>query len=183
LYHIIGCPSIENFKAILRQNVIKNCPVTIEDVNIAERIFGPDIGTLKGKSTRKKPTPVKSDLIEIPLELKQLHQDLTFCMDILFINGMPMLTGIDRTIRFRVLIALDSRSESEICRGIDSIFRLYSKAGFKITRIHCDQEFRGMIDKVSDDLDIEMNYATKGEHVPEAERNNRTIQERIRMSA
>jgi hypothetical protein len=58
LYHIIGCPSIENFKAILRQNIIKNCPVTIEDVNIAERIFGPDIGTLKGKSTREKTTPV-----------------------------------------------------------------------------------------------------------------------------
>jgi hypothetical protein len=134
LYHIIECPSIENFKAILRQNIIKTCPVTIEDVNVAERIFGPDIGTLKGKSTRKKPTPVKSDLIEIPRELKQLHQDLTFCMDIMFINGMRMLTGIDRSIRFRALTALDSRSESDIYRCIDAIFRLYSKAGLKITR-------------------------------------------------
>jgi hypothetical protein len=39
-----------------------------------------------------------------------------------------------------------------------------------------------MMDKVSDDLDIEMNYATAGEHVPEMERNNRTIQERIRAT-
>jgi hypothetical protein len=45
LYHIIGCPTVENFKFILRQNIIKNCPVTIEDVTIAEKIFGPDIGT------------------------------------------------------------------------------------------------------------------------------------------
>jgi hypothetical protein len=103
LYHILGCPTVENFKAILRQNIIKNCPVTIEDVAIAEKIFGPDIGSLKGKSTRSKPTPVKTDLIEIPPELKQQHRDLTFCMDVMFINGMPMLTGIDRSIRFRAL--------------------------------------------------------------------------------
>jgi hypothetical protein len=37
-----------------------------------------------------------------------------------------------------------------------------------------------MMGKVSEAFNIEMNYATAREHVPEAERNNRTIQERIR---
>jgi len=32
---------------------------------------------------------------------------------------------------------------------------------------------------VADELSVEMNYTTTDEHVPEAERNNRTIQERI----
>ena len=54
LYHKIGCPTVENFKHILCTNIIKNCPVTIEDVNIAEKIYGPDIGMLKGKTTRQK---------------------------------------------------------------------------------------------------------------------------------
>jgi hypothetical protein len=53
LHHTLGCPTVEIFKHILRQNVIKNCPVTIADASTAERIFGPDIGTLKGKRTRK----------------------------------------------------------------------------------------------------------------------------------
>jgi hypothetical protein len=58
LYHVMGCPGAENFKNLLRQNIIMNCPVTVDHVNIAEKIFGPDIGSLKGKTTRKKPTPV-----------------------------------------------------------------------------------------------------------------------------
>jgi hypothetical protein len=73
LYHIVGCPTVENFKHLLRQNIIKNCPVTANDVNIAEKIFGGDIGTLKGKSTRNRPTPVKDDLVEIPPELLERH--------------------------------------------------------------------------------------------------------------
>jgi hypothetical protein len=37
-----------------------------------------------------------------------------------------------------------------------------------------------MMDQISDDLDIEMNYTTTVDHVPEAERNNCTLKERIR---
>ena len=39
LYHAVGCPTIENFKHIIRQNIIKNCPVTTKDIDI----FGLDI--------------------------------------------------------------------------------------------------------------------------------------------
>eukprot|EP00980_Cylindrotheca_fusiformis_P017734 scaffold5572_cov69-Cylindrotheca_fusiformis.AAC.1 len=37
------------------------------------------------------------------------------------------------------------------------------------------------MDEVQDELDVEMNYANPGDHVPEAERNNRTIKERVRV--
>jgi hypothetical protein len=36
-------------------NSIKNNPVTTEDIEIAEKIFGPDIPSLKGKTTCRKP--------------------------------------------------------------------------------------------------------------------------------
>jgi hypothetical protein len=31
-----------------------NCPITIEDINIAEEIYGKDVPSLKGKITRSK---------------------------------------------------------------------------------------------------------------------------------
>ncbi len=48
-------PSINDMKAIIRMNTIKNNPFTTEDIDIAKKIFGPDISSLKGKTTRHKP--------------------------------------------------------------------------------------------------------------------------------
>ena len=80
-------PTVENFKVLLRMNTIQNCPVTIEDVKIAEHIFGPDMLSLKGKSTRRKPKPVRKDLdlVEIPAEITEKHHDIELCMDTMFI--------------------------------------------------------------------------------------------------
>jgi hypothetical protein len=39
-----------------------------------------------------------------------------------------------------------------------------------------------MMERVNDDLDVNMNFTNAQDHVPEAERNNRTIKERIRAA-
>ena len=33
---MLGAPTLANMKAALRQNLLRNCPVTTEDVNLAE---------------------------------------------------------------------------------------------------------------------------------------------------
>ena len=84
-------------------------------------------------------------------------------------NRMPMLTSIDQTIRFRLLVPLKSRTLEELYRGIDVILRNYNKAGFTIDTIHCDGEFKELMDRVKDKLGINLNYTAKHEHVSEAE--------------
>ena len=155
--------------------------MTTEDINNAERIWGADIGALKGKTTRAATAKVFEDIVEIPPELKR-KKNIVLCIDIMYVHGIPMLTAIDKSIRHRALVPMDNRESKELFESIDVILRYYNKAGYKIKSIHCDQEFRPIMDRVSDDLDIEMNYATTDEHVPEAERNNRTIKERIRAT-
>jgi hypothetical protein len=102
----VGAPTIENFKHILRVGGIQNCDLTPQDVEIAEKIFGPDVSTLKGKSTRRKPKIVKYDVIAVPRELKQRLLELA--IDIMFICSIPMLTAIDRTIKFRRVTKIES---------------------------------------------------------------------------
>jgi hypothetical protein len=69
-------------------NSIKNNPVTISDVHLAEQIFGLDIGALKGKLTWKKPVHVAPDYVEIPKSLMEaqynVHCVLTECLSMDF---------------------------------------------------------------------------------------------------
>lgn len=181
LYQSLGCPSISALKSLIRMNAIKNCPVSTEDVTLAEKIYGPDPSTLKGKSTHVQPPAVIDEEIGLPEELAG-RDDLTLCMDIMFVWGIPFLTTIDKTIRFRATVPLNSQKAKEVYKALDSILRQYNDAGFFFKFIHCDQEFRSLMDAVADDLNVKMNYASTSEHVPEAERNNRTIKDRVRTT-
>ena len=42
-------PTVKNFKHIIKSNQIQNCPITMEDIEIAEQIHGKDMSHLKGK--------------------------------------------------------------------------------------------------------------------------------------
>ena len=55
LYHVMAIPSIHDFKELIKNNMLYNCPITIEDINNAEEIFGMSVASLKGKTTRAKP--------------------------------------------------------------------------------------------------------------------------------
>ena len=180
LAHTMGCPTIESLKHLIRQKLMKNCPVTTVDVNIAEKIFGPDVGAIKGKWTRSRPAPVREDLVEIPPEILEQHQSLVYCMDLMFVNGKPTLTGIDRSVKYRSSVPLDSRTTPVLYSAVDKILRFYNGASFRIKQINCDQEFKPLMDPIKDEMEVDMNYANAQDHEPTAERNNRTIGERMR---
>jgi hypothetical protein len=182
LYNALGSPSVKDFKAILRLNFIKNNPVTLEDIKIAESIFGPDIGSLKGKTTRRKPSPVVSDYIKIPPELIQAQQDVVLCMDTMYINGMSFLTTISRHIMYRTTEWVPNKTAKAYRSALDNVFRLYNLAGFRIRSIHCDNEYRSLMQELETIYEVKMNYSNAQEHVPEVERSIRVIKERFRAT-
>ena len=68
LYHFLGTPSPKDFKMVITKNAIANNPVTTEDINLAEQIFGHNIRSLKGKTTRRKLIPIAQDYIKISIK-------------------------------------------------------------------------------------------------------------------
>jgi hypothetical protein len=127
LYHIMGTPTIETFKTLVKMNAIRNCPVTTEDVNIAEKIFGADMSSLKGKLTCRKSSPVREDTVEIPEELIAHNRKIELCIDIMYVNECGFMTTIDQTIRFRSAISIENRTHKEYYRVLDMVLRVYQR--------------------------------------------------------
>ena len=105
---------------------------------------------------------------------------MTLHFDFFFTNMLPHLTSIDESIRYRGLVNLRDRTPEEIYEALDSILRLYNKAGYRIKCLHCDPEFIPLMDPVLDDMGRIMNCTPAGAHCPEAECSNRVIGERVR---
>jgi hypothetical protein len=178
----MGHPSVADLKAALRMNLIRDVPVTTKDIEIAEKIFGPDISSLKGKTTRKKPVPVIEDYVEIPRELIAAQQNVTLCADAMKVNGLWFLTTISRNLYYRTAQHVAKRDSGVYTTAFESVMAVYNRGGFQIRRIHADNEFRPLMETMANKHGIAMNYANPQEHVPEAERNNRVIKERVRAA-
>ena len=81
LYHILGTPNVPTFKSMLQMSVIKNCPVTSDHIDIAEKIFRTDVATLKGKTTCKQTPKVLEDTVDVPEKLYRLNAELELCIN------------------------------------------------------------------------------------------------------
>src|SRR6056300_1475608 len=180
-YHMMGAPDPKLFKLAIRGNFFKNCPITEEDVIIAEKIYGPSASTLKGKRKRKTPEAVVDDWIDMPKELLEHNSTLDLCIDIIFINNVALFVSIDKAIKFRFCTELKNRTKDAIYKAIDEVLRIYNYGDFQIRTIYCDNEFKPVFDDVKDEMNVNMNYAAPGEHEPTIERSNQTLKALFRI--
>ena len=95
---------------------------------------------------------------------------------------MTFLATISKEIMYRTAQFSPSTQIDDFRLTLDHVFRLCNKAGFTISEIHCGNQFRPMFEDVEDNLGVTMAHAAPQAHVPEAERNNRTIKQRTRAA-
>ena len=65
--------------------------------------------------------------MEITNGIIKQHNYMTHCMDIMFVNDIPILTGVDRTIRYQSPVLLISISADNLFKLIDKIFSEHKK--------------------------------------------------------
>ena len=80
---MIGAPTEREFQSLVRLNLLKDCPITKNDIINAHKIFGPDLANIRGTMVRRKPKHVNTELVDIPQALvdnqKTLHLLLMSC--------------------------------------------------------------------------------------------------------
>ena len=94
----LAYPSVKDLKWIVQANMLKDSPVTAQDVDVALKIWGPSVALLKGKTVRRKPPLVLEDIVEVPKELWQLHKRVTLTIDIFFVNSAPYFATLSQRI-------------------------------------------------------------------------------------
>ena len=120
---------MQDLKTALATNAIADNPVKTSDVELTEKIFGPDLCSVKGKTTRRKPIPMVNDQIAIPSELYERRSDLELCIDIMFVNEMPFMTTITCALYYRTAQFLPTRTHRDLYESIDDVLRIYNGAG------------------------------------------------------
>ena len=116
------------------------------------------------------------------MELTRAQRDVTLCMDTIKINGLYFLTTIFKNPHYRTAQWVKDRTIKTYLETIEKVIQLYKPADFKVIQIRCNNKFKPLKEKLKDKYAIEVNLANPNEHVPEAERNNRVIKERARVT-
>ncbi len=70
---------------------LKNCPVTDQHVRLANDLFGPNLGSLKGKTVHRPSPHVEAGIDPVPPAILTRHRDVTLAVDIMFVNKIPFL--------------------------------------------------------------------------------------------
>jgi hypothetical protein len=160
----------------LTNNLLPNCPVTPGDVTAANNIFGPDIGSLKGKTVRKPQKAVIESNTPIPRDIYERYKMVTLCIDIMYVNNIPFLTSISRHLHFGTVEWLKDLKKDTIVIEIKCLTNVYKERNFTVTTILADGQFENIRNDVLG-LGISINITGSDEHVPEAERYIRTLKE------
>jgi Reverse transcriptase (RNA-dependent DNA polymerase) len=179
LYRLLGRLSDAEFLKLLGNGSLLNCPVTVADAQRANAIYGPDVASLKGKTTRTGSAPrvPALDVIPLPPHISSHYRNVVLCIDFLFVQGHPFFHTISRDLQFRTIAAVPDRKHSTILTELQAVIKLYAVRGFIVCDIHADTEFECIR---ADVLPIHLDVVPADDHVGEVERSNRTVKERAR---
>ena len=158
---------------MLDSKMVANCPVISTDALTAFKIFGKDLGSIYGKTTRSTPVTVSTDLIKILRTLLRNHRKLIVEADLMFINTLTFFVTTSRGLVFITVQKIASRKQLHLKQAQQKVNSIYRSKRLQINHLPVDREF-------CENLGIHLNTTSANEYVPSVERTIRDIKERFR---
>jgi hypothetical protein len=176
----LAYPPIVDYNWILQAKQLRDCPVSVKDMNTAIKIWGPSVAMLKRKTTRMTPPPVQQDVVAIPKEFWELHKQVTLMIDIFFANTIPFLATYSLDVCFLSVTHMENRKADTILKALKGMHNYYLQRGFQIVFVKGDGEFKPLEPMMSSLYGApRLNLSSANEHVPEIERRIWVIKEQV----
>ena len=169
--------SKDKFVRTVKDNWIRNNPITVGDLRIYHKIYGPPLPAIKGRTIYKEsPRIQETENFQIPELLYQDPKNIVLCVGFHHVNGVAVLHSMSRNMDYRTVLFPLSRSKNSIVSEIKEIYKIYNARGFKIVEVHAGKEF----EKTETDL-LPVRFCICGvdEHVPKIKRSVQTQKTRI----
>ena len=163
-------------REIVKKGMITNCPITIQDIDVALDIYGPNIKAVIGKTTRTRSSPSNEILTPIPGYVLKNHSIIKLLIDIFYVNQISFLMTLGAIVNFITVHALPDERMSTIKKDLDRVIKMYESRGFKIAQIDTDGQF----EPLKTHYGVLMNICAQEEHVAAIEKKIRLIKERHR---
>jgi S-adenosylmethionine hydrolase len=98
--------------------MVANCPVTPTGINAANKIFGPNIASIKGKTVRVTQEPVLTSYVKVPLETLNLNKEITITADVMFVDGFGFMVTRSREVKFTTSEYVPTRSKANLTNSL-----------------------------------------------------------------
>ena len=76
----------------------------------------------------------------------------------MYINGVGLMTAIDWRIKYRSVEYVESKHASSYLMALSVIANRYNKAGYYVSMVYCDREFKSLLTDAWEQLEITINY-------------------------
>jgi hypothetical protein len=106
IQNIIMFPGVRAYTKIADSQLIANLPIGWGDIAATERIFGPNLGALKGKTPKHRSVPVTGGIDGVPPSILERFQKVVLAIDIMFVNKLPFLITVSRGLHFGTVESL-----------------------------------------------------------------------------
>uniref|UniRef100_A0A7S4MQV7 Uncharacterized protein n=1 Tax=Odontella aurita TaxID=265563 RepID=A0A7S4MQV7_9STRA len=100
---LVGNPNTKDYINMVRAGLNRNFPITPDAVTAANKSFGPEVASLKGKTVRKSLNPFVTKYVEIPKAILELNKSVTLTEDVMFVNGLIFFVSTSRRIKFTTI--------------------------------------------------------------------------------
>ena len=97
---LVGYPNEQDFKGMVRANMIPNCPIDVNDIANARDIWGPDLASIRGKMVTTNTSTSGGGVCGSAKVDDHRNKTVTLAADVIFVDGTGFLMTVLRNIKF-----------------------------------------------------------------------------------